>query len=114
MLLTRDVNVAKAGLRALQGETPLIYGADAKNWEAFADLAKESKASLGIIAGSLSETAELTEKIKAKGVEDLVIDPGGQRPGCRSGNWDDHSATGDQEELPRPRFSCDCLPWRCK
>ena len=82
MLLTRDVNVAKAGLRTLQGETPLIYGADANNWEAFADLAKESKASLGIIAGSLSETAELTEKIKAKGVEDLVIDPGGRDLGA--------------------------------
>jgi acetyl-CoA decarbonylase/synthase complex subunit gamma len=78
ILMTRDVNIAKAGLRALQGETPLIYGADAKNWESFADLAKESKSGLGIVAGSLAEMAELTEKIKAKGVEDLVIDPGGR------------------------------------
>jgi acetyl-CoA decarbonylase/synthase complex subunit gamma len=78
MLMTRDINVAKAGVKALQGETPLIYGADAKNWEAFADLAKEAKAALGVIGGNLSETAEITDKIKAKGVEDMVIDPGGR------------------------------------
>ncbi len=78
MLMTRDANIARAGVKALQGETPLIYGADAKNWESFTDLAKETKAALGVIAGSLAETAELTDKIKAKGVEDLVIDPGGR------------------------------------
>ena len=78
MLMTRDVNVAKAGVKALQGETPLIYGADAKNWEAFAELAKETKAALGVIGGNLAETAEITDKIKAKGVEDMVIDPGGR------------------------------------
>jgi acetyl-CoA decarbonylase/synthase complex subunit gamma len=82
ILMTRDVAIARAGLKALQGETPLIYGADAKNWEAFADLAKESKTSLGVIASSLAEMADLTEKIKAKGVEDLVIDPGGRDLGA--------------------------------
>jgi acetyl-CoA decarbonylase/synthase complex subunit gamma len=76
--MSRDGNVIKAGLNALHGETPLIYGADAKNWEAFADLAKENKTSLGVIAGSLAEMAELTDKIKGRGVEDLVIDPGGR------------------------------------
>jgi len=82
ILMTRDANIAKAGLIALKGETPLIYGADAKNWESYADLAKESKTALGLIAGSLTEMAELTEKIKAKGVEDLVIDPGGRDLGA--------------------------------
>ncbi len=82
ILMTRDVNLAKAGLRVLPGETPLIYGADARNWESFAELAKESKTALGVIAGSLAEMAELTEKIKAKGVEDLVIDPGGRDLGA--------------------------------
>lgn len=82
ILMTRDVSVARAGLKALPDETPLIYGADASNWEAFADLAKESKTSLGLIAGSLAEMADLTEKIKAKGVEDLVIDPGGRDLGA--------------------------------
>jgi acetyl-CoA decarbonylase/synthase complex subunit gamma len=78
ILMTREVEVAKAGLQTLQGEAPLIYGADLNNWESFASLAKEIKASLGVVAGSLAEMADLTEKIKAKGVEDLVIDPGGR------------------------------------
>jgi acetyl-CoA decarbonylase/synthase complex subunit gamma len=78
MLMTRDVAVASAGIQALQGETPLVYGADAQNWDSFADLAKANKTALGVIAGSLAEMAELTDKIKAKGVEDMVIDPGGR------------------------------------
>jgi acetyl-CoA decarbonylase/synthase complex subunit gamma len=82
ILMTRDEAVAKAGIKALQGEIPLLYGADSKNWEAFADLAKENKAALGLVTGSLAETAELTDKIKAKGVEDLVIDPGGRDLGA--------------------------------
>jgi len=78
ILMSRDVNNAKAGLNVLKGETPLIYGADARNWEAFADLAKENKTALGVVAGSLAELADLNDKIKARGVEDLVIDPGGR------------------------------------
>jgi acetyl-CoA decarbonylase/synthase complex subunit gamma len=78
ILMSRDAAVIKAGINALKGETPLVYGADARNWEAFADLAIENKLPLGVIAGSLAEMADITEKIKAKGVEDLVIDPGGR------------------------------------
>jgi len=78
ILMSRNPEVMAAGLSVLIGETPLIYGADAQNWEAFADLAAKNKAALAIIAASLDELADLTEKIKAKGVEDLVLDPGGR------------------------------------
>ena len=78
ILMSRNPEVMAAGLSVLSGETPLIYGADAQNWEAFADLAAKNKAALAIIAASLDELADLTEKIKAKGVEDLVLDPGGR------------------------------------
>ena len=78
ILMSRDPAIMAAGLGALSAEAPLIYGADTKNWEAFADLAKQYKAPLGVIAPTLEELADLTEKIKAKGVEDLVIDPGGR------------------------------------
>jgi hypothetical protein len=57
---------------------PLLYGADASNWEAMAELAARHKTALGVIAPNLEGLAELTEKIKAKGVEDLVLDPGGR------------------------------------
>ena len=78
VLLSRDPEIMKAGLGTMEGENPLIYGADANNWEAMADLAKEYKTALGVIDTTLDGLAELTEKITAKGVEDLVIDPGGR------------------------------------
>jgi len=78
ILMSRDPQIMAAGLEALKGETPLLYGADADNWEAMAELAKQHNAALGVIANSLESLADLTEKIKAKGLEDLVVDPGGR------------------------------------
>ena len=75
ILISRDPAVMAAGLRAIDGESPLIYGADANNWEAMTDLAAQHKAPLAVIAPSLDALAGLTEKIKGKGVEDLVLDP---------------------------------------
>jgi acetyl-CoA decarbonylase/synthase complex subunit gamma len=75
ILISRDPKVVAAGLLAIDGESPLIYGADAANWEAMADLAKQHKAALAVTADTLDALTELTEKIKAKGVEDLVLDP---------------------------------------
>ncbi len=75
ILISRDPKVMAAGLLAIDGEAPLIYAADENNFEAMADLAKQHKTSLAVVAESIDRLAELTEKIKAKGVEDLVIDP---------------------------------------
>ena len=41
-------------------------------------MAAKNKTALAVIAPDLDTLAELTEKIKAKGVEDLVLDPGGR------------------------------------
>ncbi len=81
ILISKDPAVLSAGLASLAGETPLLVGADASNWEALADLAKTSKAALAVSADSLEELAALTEKIKAKGVDDLVLIPGGKTMG---------------------------------
>jgi len=77
VLISRDPAVMAAGLRAVDGEQPLIYAADSTNWEAMTELAKQHKTSLAVVGDSLDGLAELTEKIKAKGVEDLVLDPQG-------------------------------------
>jgi acetyl-CoA decarbonylase/synthase complex subunit gamma len=78
ILMSRNPDILAAGLRPVDGETPLLYGADASNWEAMADLAAQHKTALGVIAPTLEGLADLTEKIKTKGVEDLVLDPGGR------------------------------------
>ncbi len=74
ILISRDPKIMAAGLLAIDGEAPMIYAADENNWEAMADLAKQHKAPLAVAADSLDRLAELTVKIKAKGVDDLVID----------------------------------------
>lgn len=74
ILISRDVEVIAAGLRAVDGESPLIYTADAENWQAMSALAKQHQASLAVAANSLDELADLTEKITGAGVEDLVLD----------------------------------------
>jgi acetyl-CoA decarbonylase/synthase, CODH/ACS complex subunit gamma len=75
ILMSEDAGVIEAGLAVLQGESALIYSANGSNWEALAGLAKQYKAALAVTGSSLDELAELTEMIKAKGVEDLVLDP---------------------------------------
>ena len=44
ILMTRSAEIAAAGLRAIDGETPLLYGADVQNWEAMADLGLQDRA----------------------------------------------------------------------
>lgn len=66
----------RSALEALPGETPLLYAADASNWESMADLAKEYHAALVVRATDLDSLAELTQKIQEHGVEDMVLDLG--------------------------------------
>ena len=78
ILICPDPQVISAGLRAVDGENPLIHAANGDNWEAMAELAKQHQASLVVTADNLDELADLTEKIKAAGVENMVLDPGGR------------------------------------
>ncbi|NPV68608.1 MAG: acetyl-CoA decarbonylase/synthase complex subunit gamma [Anaerolineae bacterium] len=82
ILMSRDPAVMAAGLRAIDGESPLIYGADSANWQAMADLARQHNAPLAVLGNSLDELAELTEKIKETGVRDLVLDHGARSMGA--------------------------------
>ena len=75
ILISSDPDVLAAGLLAVDGETPMIYSANSQNWEAMTGLAKKSKAPLAVEGDSLDELAELTDSIKASGVEDLVLHP---------------------------------------
>ena len=77
ILVSHDRAVISAGLAELAGERPLICGADESNWEAMTAAAKQSQSALVVVASSLDGLAALAEKIKAAGVEDLVLDPSG-------------------------------------
>jgi acetyl-CoA decarbonylase/synthase complex subunit gamma len=79
ILISSDSAVLEAGLKALDDEAPLIYAADESNWETMTDLALQHKASLVVKADSIEKLAELTPKIKEKGLADIVLDPGGRK-----------------------------------
>lgn len=75
ILISSDPTVLDAGAGALEKETPLLQGANADNWQAMVALAKKYSAPLGVTGKSLDALADLTEKIKEAGIDDIVIDP---------------------------------------
>ncbi len=77
ILMSKNPAAIEAALNAGAGAKPLIYAADAENWEAMAELAKKSGAPLAVKAkGSLDELATLADGLIAAGVQDLVLDTG--------------------------------------
>jgi acetyl-CoA decarbonylase/synthase complex subunit gamma len=76
ILIVSGDELAKAGLEATQGTRPLLYAADADNWEAMGAFAKEAGVPLAVKAEGLDSASELTENLKGLGLEDLVLDLG--------------------------------------
>jgi acetyl-CoA decarbonylase/synthase, CODH/ACS complex subunit gamma len=75
ILIANSAELAKAGLETAEGARPLLYAADADNWEAMAEVAKGKNVPLAVRAESLDGLADLTQKLKNAGVEDVVLDP---------------------------------------
>jgi len=77
VLISDNADALKAALAVEGGHKPLLYAATTENWEPMAAIAKAGGASLAVRSkDGLDELADLTEKIKGAGVEDLVLDPG--------------------------------------
>lgn len=76
ILATSNPAAAEAALKAVGDKKPILYGANESNADAMANLAKTFKVALGVTAKGLDALSALTEKIKALGVDDMVIDPG--------------------------------------
>ncbi len=74
MILVSDSPAAMAaGVQRVGQSRPLLAGARANTAEAMAKIAKEAGCPLVARAGSIEELADLSEKIKAAGVEDIVL-----------------------------------------
>ncbi|OGO24428.1 MAG: hypothetical protein A2Y54_06285 [Chloroflexi bacterium RBG_16_51_16] len=78
IIIGTDPVVLEAALSTITDEQTLIYAADASNSEALAGIAKKYKASLVCKAETLEALADLTQKLQAVGVDDLVLDLGGK------------------------------------
>ncbi len=73
ILIGNDAGAMKAAVESVKDRRPLIYRADASNIDAFADIAAGAKLPLAIAGKDLDELAELTQKAKDKGVEDMLL-----------------------------------------
>ncbi|MCE5312553.1 MAG: acetyl-CoA decarbonylase/synthase complex subunit gamma [Nitrospiraceae bacterium] len=81
IISTTNAAAADAAIEKIPGKRPILYGANESNAESMAQTAKKHKAILGVSAPNLDALSTLTEKIKALGVEDMVIDPGSRTAG---------------------------------
>ncbi|MEJ2695462.1 MAG: acetyl-CoA decarbonylase/synthase complex subunit gamma [Candidatus Sulfobium sp.] len=79
IICTENDQAADAAVKVFAGQKPVIFGANASNVEAMANVAKANKAVLGISANGLEELSALTEKVKSLGVEDMVLDSGARK-----------------------------------
>jgi acetyl-CoA decarbonylase/synthase complex subunit gamma len=80
VLMSEDPQVLSAGAKACADRKPLLYAATKANADAMAGLAKEISAPLAVKGDSLDELAELTTKLTAAGLKDLVLDSGARTP----------------------------------
>jgi acetyl-CoA decarbonylase/synthase complex subunit gamma len=76
IICTANPEAAEIAVKLFADKKPIIYGAHSGNAEAMANIAKTYKATLGVTAKGLDELSNLTEKVKALGIADMVIDSG--------------------------------------
>ena len=76
ILMSENPDVMAAGLKVGADRKPLIYAATKDNLDAMADLAKGNSCPLAVKASGLEELTELTTKLEAAGVKDIILDSG--------------------------------------
>ncbi len=76
VLMTDDLDVMKAGIKAAGFKRPLLYAATKDNIDALGALARDNDLPLAVKADSVADLMPLTDKLTEMGVKDLVIDSG--------------------------------------
>ena len=76
ILMSDNPDILAAGLKAGADQKPLLYAATKDNLDRVAELAKESSCPVVVKAADLEELAQLTEKLTAGGIRNIVLDSG--------------------------------------
>jgi acetyl-CoA decarbonylase/synthase complex subunit gamma len=76
ILMSEKADILAAGLKACAEKKPLLYAATKDNADAVITLAKENGCAVAAKAEGLEALVELTEKMAAAGLKNIVIDPG--------------------------------------
>lgn len=71
-----DPDTVEAVIEICRERVPLVYGANADNFDKMLGVAKDNKVPLGVRASDLGEAADLTERANASGFHDIVLDIG--------------------------------------
>jgi acetyl-CoA decarbonylase/synthase complex subunit gamma len=74
VLFCNDPEAMRLAASKIAAKVPLLHCADAVNYVQMSAVAKELKCPLVVKAGDLNELADLVAKIKAAGVENIVLD----------------------------------------
>jgi len=72
-LASGNTDTLADALKICKDRRPLVISDGGSNLDAFITLAKENKVQLAIMCADLDETAQVTEKIKQGGVDEIVI-----------------------------------------
>ena len=80
MLSSASVENMKAALATCAEKKPLIHGANSGNCDSMAALAKEKTCPMTVTAPTLEELADLAERAKKVGVEEIMLDVSGNNP----------------------------------
>jgi acetyl-CoA decarbonylase/synthase complex subunit gamma len=75
ILVTKSPQAMAAAVKQVKDDIPLLAQATPETAQEMAKIAKENNCPLVAAADSLEALADLTEKIKAEGVEDIVLCP---------------------------------------
>lgn len=73
ILIGSNVDTMKAAVEAVSSQRPLIYKAGASNIDGFAEIAAGAKLPLAVSGENIEQLAELTQKAKEKGVEEMIL-----------------------------------------
>jgi len=76
ILMSSNPDALAAGLKACADRKPLLYAATEDNVERLTELAKESACPVVAKASSLEGLAQLTDKLTAAGIKNIVLDSG--------------------------------------
>jgi len=76
ILMSDNADILAAGLKACADRKPLLYAATKDNLDSVVNLAKENDCPVAVKASGLEELVELTEKLTAAGVKNIVMDSG--------------------------------------
>jgi acetyl-CoA decarbonylase/synthase complex subunit gamma len=76
VLMSEDVEAMKAGIEASIERKPVIYAATKENVDGMGALAKEHALPLAVRADDMDSLMELTNKLTAMGLKDLILDSG--------------------------------------